>query len=64
MIIHYFIFTREIGKKSAFFKVYPYKQLYPYKGIPFKWLLLYIIYIQNNNSYYINIINLNIDIQQ
>ena len=24
--------------------MYPYKQLYPYKGIPYKWLLLYNIY--------------------
>ena len=36
------LYTRD-RKKSVLFKVYPYKQLYPYKGVPYKWLLLYFI---------------------
>ena len=34
------LYTRD-RKKSVLFKLYPYKQLYPYKGVPYKWLLLY-----------------------
>ena len=35
------LYTRD-RKKSVLFKVYPYKQLYPYKGVPYKWLILYL----------------------
>ena len=34
-------FVHERWKKSVLFKVYLYKQLYLYKGVPYKWLLLY-----------------------